>query len=230
MTQPGSGFGQFIPGFDFLQKLAGQPGVSQASAWSGWVAPTFSVEELDKRIGELKAVQFWLEQNAKALAATIQALEVQKMTLATLRTMNFNLGEMADAFKAGAATADAATTRKGSKTVFAGLEVPERTFGRPAADEARATKRRKPATRQKAAAAPAEAAAAGPAVDPMQWWGALTQQFQQIAAQAMQDMASTAAPAPAGQATPRRAARAQGRRAPAGAEGHGGRRRGPAAS
>ena len=43
------------------------------------------MEELDKRIDELKAVQFWLDQNAMALKATIQALEVQKMTLATLK-------------------------------------------------------------------------------------------------------------------------------------------------
>ena len=45
------------------------------------VAPTLSVEEVDKRIQELKTVQYWLEQNGHALKATIQALEVQKMTL-----------------------------------------------------------------------------------------------------------------------------------------------------
>jgi hypothetical protein len=31
-------------------------------------------------------VQFWLEQNARMLATTIQALEVQRMTLSTLQT------------------------------------------------------------------------------------------------------------------------------------------------
>jgi hypothetical protein len=61
------------------------------------------VEELDKRIEELKAVQFWLDQNAMALKATIQALEVQKMTLATLKGMNFNMGDVANAFKLKAA-------------------------------------------------------------------------------------------------------------------------------
>jgi hypothetical protein len=68
-----------------------------------WVAPTLNVEELDKRIEELKAVQFWLDQNAMALKATIQALEVQKMTLATLKGMNFNMGDVANAFKLKAA-------------------------------------------------------------------------------------------------------------------------------
>ena len=61
------------------------------------------MEELDKRIDELKAVQFWLDQNAMALKATIQALEVQKMTLATLKGMNFNFGDVANAFKLKAA-------------------------------------------------------------------------------------------------------------------------------
>ena len=55
--------------------------------------------EVIKRIGELRAVHFWLDQNSKALGATIQALEVQKMTLATLKGMNFNMGEVAKALK-----------------------------------------------------------------------------------------------------------------------------------
>src|SRR4051812_10416299 len=94
-----SGFGKFVPGFDFLQSLT--KGASQALPQmpnlSSWVAPTLNVEELEKRIGELKAVHFWLDQNSKALGATIQALEVQKMTLATLKGMNFNMSEIASA-------------------------------------------------------------------------------------------------------------------------------------
>src|SRR6478752_9596101 len=95
------GFGKFVPGFDFLQNLAkgASDAMPQMPNISSWVAPTLSVEELDKRIGELKAVHFWLDQNGKALSATIQALEVQKMTLATLKGMNFNMGEVANAFK-----------------------------------------------------------------------------------------------------------------------------------
>jgi hypothetical protein len=95
------GFGKFVPGFDFLQNLA--KGASQALPQmphlSNWIAPTLNPEELERRIGELKAVHFWLDQNSKALGATIQALEVQKMTLATLKGMNFSMGEVADALK-----------------------------------------------------------------------------------------------------------------------------------
>jgi hypothetical protein len=84
-------FSQFVPGFDFLKNLAGGaaagagagsvPGIPSLASW---VAPTLSVEEVDKRIQELKTVQYWLEQNGHALKATIQALEVQKMTLVDL--------------------------------------------------------------------------------------------------------------------------------------------------
>jgi hypothetical protein len=101
MTSPDTndpmGFGKFVPGFDFLQGLS--KGAAQANsasspasaAFNQWFTPTMSAEDLDKRIGELKTVQFWLEQNTRALAATIQALEVQKMTLATLKSMNFQM-------------------------------------------------------------------------------------------------------------------------------------------
>src|SRR5687768_14122563 len=95
------GFAKLVPGFDFLQNLAkgAAQNMPQVPGLSNWVAPTLNVEELEKRITELKAVHFWLDQNGKALGATIQALEVQKMTLATLQGMNVNMGELANAMK-----------------------------------------------------------------------------------------------------------------------------------
>ena len=56
-------------------------------------------EELEKRISELRTVQYWLEQNARLLATTIQALEVQRMTLSTLKTMNVPLAELQNTLK-----------------------------------------------------------------------------------------------------------------------------------
>ena len=70
------GFGQFVPGFDFLQNLSKTASQAQPSAAAGmpgmgnWVAPTLSIEDIDKRIQELKSVLFWLEQNTTALKAT----------------------------------------------------------------------------------------------------------------------------------------------------------------
>jgi hypothetical protein len=96
-------FSQFVPGFDFLKNLAGGAAASPGAvpglpSLSSWVAPTLSIEEVDKRIQELKTVQYWLEQNGHALKATIQALEVQKMTLSTLRGMNVRMEDLANAF------------------------------------------------------------------------------------------------------------------------------------
>ena len=201
-----SGFGKFVPGFEFLQNLAGQAagGVAEGLGKSlpqmpnlgHWVAPTFNVEDLEKRIEELKAVQFWLDQNAKALGATIQALEVQKMSLATLKAMNFNLGDVANALKLKAADTVSGLTGK-VPTQFAGLEIPERTYGNPGAPSEAAEPAPGPAAQPKprkpaAKAAPPADAAPG-VVDPMAWWGALSQQFQQIASTAMKDMAKQGA-------------------------------------
>ena len=178
MSDPTAGFGKFVPGFDFLQSLAkgaAAQNAPQLPGLSNWVAPTFSVEELEKRITDLKAVQFWLDQNGKALAATIQALEVQKMSLATLRGMNVAMGDMAEAFKLKAPAGDAASPSQPPP---------------PSAPAAAAPKRKRPTP---VAKPPAAAKATPTLVDPMQWWGSLTQQFQQIAAGAMKDAAKQAA-------------------------------------
>jgi hypothetical protein len=181
-----AGFGQFIPGFDFLQNLAkGASGASpQMPNLTNWIAPTLNVEELDKRISELKTVHFWLEQNAKALGATVQALEVQKMTLATLKGMNFNLGEMANALKV-----------KAEDTLFSGVQkVSEKSAASTKSQAEMAGEAEALAQKVSQAAQPElpTATVAG-LVDPLQLWGSLTQQFQNIAASAMKDVAGNAA-------------------------------------
>jgi hypothetical protein len=148
-----SPFAKLVPGFDFLQGLvknagAALPGIGQ------WVAPTIDPAELDKRIEELRTVQFWLEQNARMLGATIQALEVQRMTLSTLKTMNVQMEGLRDSLKIRVPS----------------VETPEPTAPAAVAD-----------------AAASGAAEAPGAVDPMQWWGALTQQFTELATTALKD-------------------------------------------
>ena len=173
------GFGKFVPGFDFLQNLAkgATNNIPQMPNLGNWVAPTLNVEELEKRIDELKNVHFWLEQNSRALGATIQALEVQKMTLATLKGMNFNIGDVANALKL-----------KAADSVYTGVQrVTERatSTAKTISDVATGTK---------AAAKSAKAASgSGGLVDPMQLWGSLTQQFQQIAAGALKEATSKTA-------------------------------------
>ncbi len=191
-------FSQFVPGFDFLRNLASGSASAGASAVPGmpslssWVAPTLSVEEVDKRIQELKTVQFWLEQNGHALKATIQALEVQKMTLSTLRGMNVQMEDLASVFtrQAAAATPAFHTEPPAQAPAPAPEPVPK------AAEEAGSEKADASAARSKRAKAEADdpSDAAG-VVDPLQWWGALTQQFQQIASSALQEASQLKMPA-----------------------------------
>jgi hypothetical protein len=185
MTDPSS-FTKLVPGFDFLQGLvknagAALPGIGQ------WVAPTIDPAELEKRIEELRTVQFWLEQNAKMMGATIQALEVQRMTLSTLKTMNVQMDGLRESLQIRMpATAPSAPP--------APVAAPE------------------PAAEPPPSAEPAAAAAAPGVVDPMQWWGALTKQFTELATTAMKDsgkaVSLSAAPttAAAKKAAPKKAA------------------------
>ena len=177
------GFAKLVPGFDFLQNLAkgAADRVPQLPNLSNWVAPTLNVEELDKRISELKSVQFWLEQNSRALAATVQALEVQKMTLATLQGMNFSMGDVANAFKLKAADTVASGVQKAGETAAGAAQA--------MAGAARAAAEAVP----DAAAKAAKGAADVGLIDPLQWWGALTTQFQQIAGEALKDAARQSA-------------------------------------
>ena len=177
---PSEGFGKFVPGFDFLQNLTkgASQAIPQMPNLASWIAPTLDVEELDKRISELKAVHFWLDQNSKALGATVQALEVQKMTLAALKGMNVNMGDLANSFKPKAAEpVDSGARHEREKAAAA---------ARSAAEAATAAEIA--AKKERRSGKPAAKASAG-LVDPMQLWGALTQQFQQIAATAMKDVA-----------------------------------------
>ena len=169
-----SSFTKLVPGFDFLQGLvknagAALPGIGQ------WVAPTIDPAELEKRIEELRTVQFWLEQNAKMLGATIQALEVQRMTLSTLKTMNVQMETLRDSLQIRMPEAS---------------PVPEPA---PAPSPAPATEAIEPE-----AAAPPPAPGA---VDPMQWWGALTKQFADLATNAMKDSAKAVVAPPEGPGT-----------------------------
>ena len=187
------GFGKFVPGFEFLQNIAkgSSQALPQMPGLSNWVAPTLNVEDLQKRIDELKAVHFWLDQNSRALSATVQALELQKMTLATLKGMNFNMADIANALKlktdGAAGPAAEGTQAYGAASAEPPAEVPSR-----------ARKSGKAAGRggdPEPGAAPDAAAArsAGGLVDPLQWWSALTQQFQEIAAGAVKDSGGQAA-------------------------------------
>lgn len=78
-------------GVDLMKSFWGKlPG---GSAMPGFLVPTVDLEELDKRISDLRAAESWLEVNMNMLRATIQGLEVQRHTIAAIQS----LSAMADA-------------------------------------------------------------------------------------------------------------------------------------
>ncbi|MBI3285179.1 MAG: hypothetical protein HYZ65_10085 [Burkholderiales bacterium] len=134
----------------------------------GIVAPPMSVDELDKKIQELKTVESWLTVNMNMLHGTIQALEVQRATIAALNSLGESFARHA------AATAEPAAGH-------AGWPMP------PAATKKEEVAQAQPA--QPAAAEPPATVAPennSAFVNPAAWWNLLQDQFKQAVSQAME--------------------------------------------
>jgi hypothetical protein len=65
--------------FEFMKSLWAPMGLP------GMLAPTLKVDEIERRIAELKSVENWLNMNLAALRMTIQGLEMQRTTLAAMQ-------------------------------------------------------------------------------------------------------------------------------------------------
>ena len=156
----GAGFPQ-MPGFP-------NPATMMQSLPSMMV-PTLDVDELDKRIGDLRAVEQWLALNASMLRASIQALEVQRNTIATLKTLS-------NAMMAPPVTAKPAATPApigAASPAVAPSPTPRRTR-RPPPKETRPPN------------------FAEMPLNPAAWWGTLQDQFTRIAAAAAGEPAAKA--------------------------------------
>lgn len=134
-----------------------------------------SVEDLDKKIADLKAVEAWLTLNQNMLHGTIQALEIQRGTLATLKAMGDSMAQAMGQTKVGESTvapfaqffaqmAQTATQPAAAQTPPAPTPPPP-----PAPDAAQA--------------APDAAGAAMPAA--VAWWNLLQDQFRHAVASAI---------------------------------------------
>ncbi|OJA49015.1 PhaM family polyhydroxyalkanoate granule multifunctional regulatory protein [Burkholderia ubonensis] len=187
-SNPFSGFAGFQPA-DMLERMwemirmtpfggmGAFPGATHGlppslSGMSDMMAPLASVEELDKRITDLRAVEQWLKLNLGMLQSAIQAMEVQRATLATLRAFGaFAQTSMSAAEDAAVAAAKAAATPLGD------------------------TQQAAPEGAQADAPPEGESAAQNAAFDPAGWWNLLQAQFNQLASLAMtQPGAQPAAP------------------------------------
>ncbi len=152
---------QPVPGMtdtlEFVKNLWGGMGVPGMSTPT---TPALSTDDLDKRIADLKAVETWLNLNLSMLRTSIQALEVQRGTLATLKSMSESMAQ--------------AMGQKGDQT--ASLP-PFAAFFNPAGVQQAGTP---PPAAQPSAAAPDTAMPAAIA-----WWNVLQEQFSKAVASAM---------------------------------------------
>ncbi|MEY3953656.1 MAG: hypothetical protein RLZZ397_536 [Pseudomonadota bacterium] len=174
-TTPNTDFfaGMAAPGMEWFQNMSQQTlGSLQAMATpksspipdlAGWVAPSLDADELDKRIREMKAVHFWLEQNASMLASTIQALEVQKMTLSALKGMNVRMDDLAESLKLKPEQLMVKLKPAGETKA---------TSVQQATPKSAPAKPRKPKADSKSAS--------NQQVNPASWWNAMAEQFQSI--------------------------------------------------
>ncbi|PIF10173.1 PhaM family polyhydroxyalkanoate granule multifunctional regulatory protein [Janthinobacterium sp. 13] len=168
---------------DFVKNLWGSMSVP-GMGMPGITAPTMSVEELDKKINDLKAVEAWLNLNTSMLRGSIQALEVQRGTIATLKSMGASLA--------------AAITQPGAseKSVFESVPYASAFFQQaaPAAPEPKPAPAPAPPP---AAAAPGDAGSQAGAqlANPSAWWNLLQDQFTQAVSTAMSPDAASAAAA-----------------------------------
>jgi len=83
---------------NFMRNLWGNMGFTLP----GMVAPTFDLDELDKRIKDMKAVEGWLRMNLSMLQMTIQGLEMQRTTVSAVQTMGKMASESVKSMSAGA--------------------------------------------------------------------------------------------------------------------------------
>ena len=162
---------------DFVKNLWGSMSVPGMSI-PGITAPTLSVEELDKKINDLKAVESWLNLNMSMLRGSIQALEVQRGTIVTLKSMG---ASFAAAVKQPGAT---------EKSLFESVPYASAFFHQPGTPAAPAKAAEVKAPEAKAAPAPAappltDAAAAAPMTNPTAWWNLLQDQFKSAVSTAM---------------------------------------------
>ena len=195
------GAGSISDTMEFMRKMWGSMGAPAMGI------PTLSVEEINKKISDLKTVASWLELNMNMLRATIQTLEVQSATLTTLQAMGAILttreGEGAAA-KTGAPFGFPTWPPQGKPTAEAAPAAAREPEPEP---EPEVEPEEAPQPKAAAQAASGDKSdSATPAfqasiANPTAWWNLLQEQFQQAVGNVLADQppagkeAKTPAPA-----------------------------------
>jgi hypothetical protein len=175
------GVGAMTDTLEFVKNLWGGMKVP------GMAMPSLSVDEVNKQITDLKAVESWLNVNMSMLRSTIQALEVQSATLAALQTMSTSMNSLA---KAGMSHAAAATpSAPSAPAATAAPAAPSFSFDPPVADKpatpggaSSASQSSRPSEPPQANADMANGAAFA---NPAAWWNLLQDQFKQAVSTAV---------------------------------------------
>lgn len=236
-----------LPGMGQNSDLSGNPLLASMEmmrqAWAGLtgpgglasslpMAPPMNLEDLDRRIAELRSVENWLRMNLSMLSSTIQGMEVQRSTISTLR-----------AFVDSASRMDLGTAPEGGAPspleVALGLKPAPKSAGAghgssAQPDNAASAQAKEDASAQSDAASGSEAGASatggaesaaamseqmGAAAQSASkaWWDLLQQQFNQIAAATAASMPASAPAADTGAkpdpATPKASANPPGKAA-----------------
>ncbi|MDS1139512.1 transcriptional regulator [Pusillimonas sp. SM2304] len=171
-TQPHNPF--VLPGFGQSGGLANNPLMASMEmmrqAWQGLanaggldhsaVATPMSIDDLDRRISDLRAVENWLRMNLSMLSSTIQGLEVQRATISTLKS-----------FMSSTASAAGGTAPAGPSPLEVVLGIkPDASRGAPEPAPEPETPQDQAAAAQGVNAAAAQG-----------WWDMLQQQFDNLA-------------------------------------------------
>ena len=114
---------------EFMRNMWGKMGFSLP----GMVTPTLDVDELDKRIADMKAVENWLKMNLNTLQMATQGLEMQRATIAAMQAMS-------------KVAAESGNTEAGQATAFTNGMWPWNMMQGAAADAAKAAAAPAPAT------------------------------------------------------------------------------------
>jgi hypothetical protein len=169
---------------DFVKNLWGSMSVPGLSL-PGMAAPTMSVDELDKKIADLKAVEAWLAVNSSMLRGTIQALEVQRGTIATLKSMGATLAQAVKQPGANEKSVLAAAPYASAFFVQPQEEKPAAPKAEAKSAEATSAEAKGAASSKPTAADASAAAAAVQMANPSAWWNMLQDQFKQAVSTAM---------------------------------------------
>jgi hypothetical protein len=72
---------------DLIRSMWSNMGSNMGLALPGMVGPALNMDQMDRRISELKVIEEWLRVNLNMLQTTIHTLEVQRTTLATVKAI-----------------------------------------------------------------------------------------------------------------------------------------------